>query len=556
MAPLDGSSPPLNLSRHPRNDNRPVWSPDGKMIAFTGTRDGGENDIHIVVLQRALSETSSRDKQLEEALKKFENSKRAKSGAKETGDKKPGGKAAEPKQADPKTDPQSGTQPTSDPTKADDPKSDTPPSAGGKSDEKPATEKKDDGGKKPEKKLPEVRVDFEEIHSRIIRVSIPRSSESGLFWSPDSKFLAFNATIDSKAGVYKIEPPLNLTPKPMISQTLSGARWIEEGKQILSLSGGVPQSMTESGQATRYPFSVLHQVHRPSRYQAGFDLAWRAMRDGFYDGNLNNRNWDAIRRKYQAAARNAIDDSTFSAVVQMMLGELNGSHLGFTPSGIGGGRGRRRGAGAGGGASPSWTETTAHFGLRFDLSHRGPGLKVKDVLYRSPAWQERSRVLPGEIVLAIDGTEVDPELDLTTILNGRPDREVVLRVKNDQDESREVKIKPISFGAARGLLYAHTEKVNQELVKTLSDGQFGYVHIRGMNMDSFYEFERDLFAVASGKDGLIIDVRDNGGGSTADHMLTVLTQPRHAITVPRNGNPGYPTDRIVYATWNLSLIHI
>jgi len=58
-----------------------------------------------------------------------------------------------------------------------------------------------------------------------------------------------------------------------------------------------------------------------------------------------------------------------------------------------------------------------------------------------------------------------------------------------------------------------------------------------------------------GKEGLIIDVRDNGGGSTADHLLTALTQPVHAITVPRGGGPGYPQpgypqDRKVYATWN------
>jgi tricorn protease len=582
LAPLDGSSPPLNLSRHPRNDNRPLWSPDGKMIAFTGTRDNGETDIHIVVLQRALSETSSRDRKLEEALKKFASSKRGKPVEKEAAAKseKPETKSSsQPKLADPaaapltteppkteppKTDPTdppltdpnakvATPQPPPDPVKIDEPKADAPPKDDPSADEPSAKEKKDEPAKKPEKKLPEVRVDFEEIHTRVLRVSIPNSSENGLVWSPDSKFLAFNATIDSKAGVYKIEPPLDLAPKFMMTQNLRNARWLEEGKQIVGLSGGTPQSLTESGQATRFPFNVYHRVHQPSRYQAGFDLAWRAMRDGFYDGNLNNQNWDAIRRKYQAAARNATDDSTFAAVIQMMLGELNGSHLGFTPSGAGGGRGRRRG-GAGGEASSQWNETTAHFGLRFDHTHRGPGLLVKDVLFRSPAWQDRSRVLTGEIVLAIDGTELDPDMDLTAVLNGPPDREVTLRVKNDKEETREVNIRPISFGSAKGLLHAHQTKTNQELVDKLSQGRFGYVHIRGMNMGSFYEFERDLFAVASGKDGLVIDVRDNGGGSTADHMLTVLSQPRHAITVPRNGNPGYPNDRVVYATWSKPIV--
>jgi tricorn protease len=53
---------------------------------------------------------------------------------------------------------------------------------------------------------------------------------------------------------------------------------------------------------------------------------------------------------------------------------------------------------------------------------------------------------------------------------------------------------------------------------------------------------------------LIIDVRDNGGGSTADHLLTALTQPRHAITIPRGGKEGYPHDRMIYATWSKPIV--
>ncbi len=80
--------------------------------------------------------------------------------------------------------------------------------------------------------------------------------------------------------------------------------------------------------------------------------------------------------------------------------------------------------------------------------------------------------------------------------------------------------------------------------------KLGYLHISAMNEWSFYKFEEDLFAAGAGRDGLIIDVRENGGGSTADHLLTTLTQPRHAVAVPRGGKPGYPQDRMIYATWH------
>jgi tricorn protease len=75
-----------------------------------------------------------------------------------------------------------------------------------------------------------------------------------------------------------------------------------------------------------------------------------------------------------------------------------------------------------------------------------------------------------------------------------------------------------------------------------------------MDMPSFRKFEEELYDAGAGKEGLVIDVRENGGGSTADHLLTALTQPRHAVAVPRGGGPGYPQDRTVYATWDKPIV--
>ena len=75
-----------------------------------------------------------------------------------------------------------------------------------------------------------------------------------------------------------------------------------------------------------------------------------------------------------------------------------------------------------------------------------------------------------------------------------------------------------------------------------------------MSMPSFYKFEEDLYAAGAGKEGLIVDVRENGGGSTTDLLLTCLTQPVHAITVPRGGGPGYPQDRKIFASWSKPIV--
>ena len=52
----------------------------------------------------------------------------------------------------------------------------------------------------------------------------------------------------------------------------------------------------------------------------------------------------------------------------------------------------------------------------------------------------------------------------------------------------------------------------------------------------------------------MIDVLFNGGGSTTDHVLTALTQPRHAITVTSSSGTGYPQDRKVYASWQKPIV--
>src|SRR5207253_2480055 len=88
VAPLDNSRPPFNLSRHPDNDGEPVWSPDGRTIAFTGRRVDREVDIYLVYLRAEDYETGSRDRKLEAALDKL--NKARKKGPKPGGPGTPG----------------------------------------------------------------------------------------------------------------------------------------------------------------------------------------------------------------------------------------------------------------------------------------------------------------------------------------------------------------------------------------------------------------------------------------------------------------------------------
>ncbi len=579
VAPADGSRKPFNLSRHPFNDGSPVWSPDGKLIAFSGKRAGTTNDVYYVWLREEDDERTSRDRTLEKAIDKIKRVRQPAGGA--------SGRPMPPGPGEPKKDGE------------EEPEA-KPAGARARQDERPQA------GRRPA--VPEVVIDWENIHDRIRRVPVSESPVGNLFWSPDSKKLAFSATIDGRRGTYTIEVPDNTRPSFLTTATGSGPRWLRQGNQIAWLVGGVPSSMSgggggaaaagpptptadpaprgprgprgvppttapstdtstaSSGGGTPYRFQARQEVDLPKKYAAAFDLAWRTMRDRWYDGTMGNRDWNAVRTKYAEMAAQAPDAETLGTVVNLMLGELNGSHLGFTPTGM-----SRRGPeppaappgvpappGApeppAGSADRGWTVTTGHLGVRFDPEHKGPGLKVRDVLPKGPAEQKRSRLAAGEVILSIDGTEIKPDTDLTPLLTGPPDREVRLKVKGTDGKEREVSLRPISFPQARTLLYEKWTRDNRKAVEELSKGKLGYLHISAMSMPSFYKFEEELYSAGAGKDGLVIDVRENGGGSTADHLLTALTQPVHAITVPRGGGPGYPQDRKVYATWDKPVV--
>ena len=503
----DKSAKAFNISRHPYAEHDPVFSPDGKMLAFAGRRASGDPGAHVclVYLNPEDDEKTARDRKLQKALDKMKG-------------------------------------------------------------RTPAT------GKEPGKALPasDVVIVLDGMHERIKRVSLGEGGANALFWSPDSKKLAFTGTFEGKSGTFAIDIGDTLTPKSLTTTAGSNPTWLKSGNQIVWVVNGVPTSTPGDPAAAPadpapspipkkgigkfpigggaapatgggYTFSVRQKVDLPARNLAIFETCWRIMRDHWYDAKLGNNDWYKVRAKYRDMARDAADPETVSTCVQMMLGELNGSHLGFTMN-----------TGAGKPSEPS--DVTVHLGVRFDPAFAGPGLKIRDVLAGGPADKKRSRLDAGEIILKIDGTPVDRDTDLTAVLNGPLIREITLTVKDADGKTRDVTIRPITFAMAQTLLYDHWLNHNRKLVADASKGLFGYLHISAMSMPNFRKFEEELVSQGAGRDGLVIDVRENPGGSIADHLLTALTQPVHAITVPRGGGPGYPLDRKVYISWHKPIV--
>ncbi len=92
--------------------------------------------------------------------------------------------------------------------------------------------------------------------------------------------------------------------------------------------------------------------------------------------------------------------------------------------------------------------------------------------------------------------------------------------------SREITFRPID--TETNLIYLDWITQNRERVDKLSDGRIGYIHIPDMGADGMREFIKQYFGQVR-KEGLIVDVRDNGGGFISQTLLERLGRKPLAV---------------------------
>jgi tricorn protease len=91
----------------------------------------------------------------------------------------------------------------------------------------------------------------------------------------------------------------------------------------------------------------------------------------------------------------------------------------------------------------------------------------------------------------------------------------------------------IPTGDERPLYYYKWVQGNIEKVSKATDGKVGYVHIPNMGSDGLDEFVK-YFYPQTRKEGMIIDVRGNGGGNVSPMIIERLRRQLTMISVARN----------------------
>ena len=373
---------------------------------------------------------------------------------------------------------------------------------------------------------PTKEIDWDDIHMRVRQPVNMAITECAI--SSDGTRVAFRGTMDNQSDLW-----IASSDGSQVSRYSTGGikpqqiQWSRVFPSVVYFRDGngnlktVTVGVTPPA-VTPISFQAKMSVREDEVFAQMFEQSWRALNESFYDSKFHGANWNEVRARYRPLVKHVALKEDLYSLISLMLGELNASHLGIS------------------GQPPVPEQQTADLGLIFDHSYKGTGLKIADILRGGPADQRGLALKPGDILLKIETTELTPEVDPARLLNDRAGELVSVLVAPETDlrKATRMSIPAVSRKAVTELMYERWIRKNADKVHELSKGKLGYIHIPSMNDVGLDRFLRALYSDCFDKDGIVLDVRFNGGGYTHEQVLGYLAGKEHTFFHQRNGGSG------------------
>ena len=415
----------------------------------------------------------------------------------------------------------------------------------GKDKKETKDEEKGKGEEKKEKKAAPTKIDFEGLAGRVARVPVPFDDYNAL--SAAEGKLVYLKLPPQSIGEPASPPELRIfTFKDRKAATLT------DGVNDYDLSrDGEKILVSQNGQFNLYDAKPEGKDSKKAIDTSGmvedrvpaeewaeiFREVWRRYRDFFYVANMNGYDWEALRRQYEPLAASVGHRSDLNYVIGEMIAELNNSHAYVV----------------GGDFDLPPRPKVALPGARFELDKTAGRYRIARIFagqneeetYRSPLTEVGVDVHEGDYVLAIDGEELAANDNPYRLLRHKADRPVRLTVnsKPTLEGSREITFRPLD--TETNLIYLAWITRNRERVTELSHGRVGYIHLPDMGEDGMREFLKQYFGQVR-KEGLIVDVRENGGGFISQTLLERLARRPLAVDYGRTNEDPQPYPAVVF----------
>ena len=369
---------------------------------------------------------------------------------------------------------------------------------------------------------------FDDIRRRLSFLPVGVDAR-GVTISPDGKTALLVASAAGQANLYTYGLD-ELSTQPIVARQLtstpggkSNAQFTPDSKEVFYLENG-RISVVNLESRTPRPVSVTAEldVDFAREKLALFRQGWGILADNFFDAKMNGVDWRAAGDRYESYAAAAQSTEELRRIMKLMIGELNASHSGAN--------------------GPSFSPQTnvGRLGLRFDRGEyeRAGKLRVTETLTLSPA--ALAHIMPGDFVLSVDAVRIDARTNLDSLLLNKINRRVELVVSKTADGSspRTVVLRPVNLATERGLLYRDWVESRRAYVAKVSNGRLGYVHMADMGDGSLRQLFVDLDVENRGREGVVVDVRNNNGGFVNPYAIDVLARRGYLQFTPRDFGTG------------------
>ena len=392
-----------------------------------------------------------------------------------------------------------------------------------KDEKKDETNKKGkkDAKKADDKKKEDVKpltFDLENCRDRIVRLTQHSSSLGDAVLSKKGDKLYYQASFEKGSDLWCQDLKENTTK--LIMKDIGRGMMIPDKKGenfYLCTRGGIKQVTIKDGKSKPVAFDAIFDYQPAKEREYIFDHAWQQVKDKFYKEDIHGIDWEGYRDTYRRFLPSINNNYDFQELLSEMLGELNGSHTGarYYPNGP--------------------TLSTANLGVFYDDTYTGNGLKIKEIMAKSPLANIKSEATNGCIIEQIDGTIIEAGMDYFPLLEGKAGKKVRLSIYNPANGKRfDVNVKAISSGEQNALLYKRWVDRNRKMVDELSGGRIAYVHVRDMDSPSFRTVYSEILSDKNrNREALVVDTRHNGGGWLHDDLATLLSGKEYQRFIPQ-----------------------
>ena len=414
--------------------------------------------------------------------------------------------------------------------------------------------KKEEGKKKAEKKeekqpsekegeeiAKNFRIDLDSIQNRIVAFPVPPASithlsaAKGFLYYSTQPVQGLSGPLPGEESAIHAFDLKERKEKTLIEGTqrwalsFDGSKILYQAKETYGIIDAKPDGPKKAGEGALNLAGMRAEIDPPAEWKQIFNEVWRQERDYFFEASMNGVDWEAVRRKYEPLVPYAANRYDLTYILGEMIGELSNSHTYV-----------------GGGDQPDLHPVnTGLLGVDYELDSASGYYRFKkiypgenwDPLTRSTLTEPGVNVKEGDYLLAINGRPLRaPQTPDELLVNtANETTAITVNSKPGEDGARTIPVKPVDDEYQ--LRELNMTETNRKKVDAATHGRVGYIYLPDMGDAGLNAFVKQFFPQIR-KEGMIIDVRYNGGGFVDQLIFERLRRVLVGMSAARNFESG------------------